>query len=85
MPDRAEETPPECAALIARYRWRERALLSELAAVEAHLADALGYVNDPEYGWVVGDHTPVTLAMEVNRRGVVPRTTEGIFGDGEAP
>jgi hypothetical protein len=84
MPDPAEDTAPECAPLIARYRWRERALMSELHAVEVHLAQALGYAHDPVYGWIIGDHTAVTLAMEVQRRGVMPHTTEGTNGDGQA-
>lgn len=54
------------------YTQREIALLREQSEIEAILAEALGYPNDPEFGWVVGDHTPVTLAMEVRRRGVAP-------------
>jgi len=82
MPDGTDGTPPECAHLIARYRWRERAMLSELHAIESQLAQALGYPLDPMYGWVIGDHTALTLAMEVSRRGVMPRPSEGNNADG---
>lgn len=55
------------------YTWRERALLTEQGEVEAILAEALGYKHEERYGWVIGDHTIVTLAMEVKARGVKPR------------
>lgn len=35
---------------------------------EAELAPALGYKYDEEYGWITGDHTSVTLAMEASRK-----------------
>lgn len=54
------------------YTWRERAMLSEQAEGIAILAEALGYSYSDEYGWIVGDHTMITLAMEVRRRGVKP-------------
>jgi hypothetical protein len=54
------------------YTDREKAILGELAEVEAILAEALGYQHDEQYGWVIGDHTPVSLAMEVRTRGVAP-------------
>ena len=57
--------PPE-------YTEREKACLRELMQVEEILADALGYHQDPEYGWAIGDRTAVTLAMEVRNRGVMP-------------
>lgn len=59
--------------MVDEYTWREKALLTEQAEVEALLASALGYGWDEQYGWVTGDHTVVTLAMEVQRRGVLPR------------
>jgi len=55
------------------YTRRESALFAERAEVEALLAAALGYEYDEQYGWVIGDHTIVTLAMEVQSRGVLPR------------
>jgi len=58
--------------MVDEYTRRERALLSQQAEVEALLAAALGYPHDERYGWVVGDHTIVTLAMEVHARGVLP-------------
>lgn len=42
----------------------EYKLMLEMREVEAILADALGYPYDINYGWVIGDHTAVTLAME---------------------
>lgn len=41
---------------------------TEAMETEAILAEALGYAHDEEYGWIVGDHTTVTLAMEARRR-----------------
>lgn len=49
-----------------------RALLREQYAVECLLAEALGYPYDREAGWVTGDHSIVTLALEVRERGVLP-------------
>lgn len=43
----------------------EHALMTEMNEAAAILAEALGYHHDPEYGWATGDHTIVTLAMEV--------------------
>lgn len=57
-----------------RYSLRERAFLREQAEAEAVLAEALGYTHDPQYGWGIGGHTVVTLAMEARRRGVKPVT-----------
>jgi hypothetical protein len=54
------------------YTEREKSLLRELNEVGDILAEALGYLHDAEYGWATGDHTPVTLALEVRRRGVLP-------------
>lgn len=39
-------------------------MLHEANEVEAILAKALGYPYDKDYGWVTGEHTSVTLAME---------------------
>ncbi|GAB3952344.1 hypothetical protein GCM10029976_090380 [Kribbella albertanoniae] len=49
---------------------RERKLMIEMNEACDILAEALGYTHDEQYGWVVGDHTIVTLAMEVRTRGV---------------
>lgn len=46
------------------------AMLLEQYVVEGLLANALGYSYDPLYGFATGDHTIVTLAEEVVRRGV---------------
>lgn len=54
------------------YTRAELALLREHAEVECILAEALGYPYDEDYGWVTGDHTVVSLALEVRRRGVKP-------------
>jgi hypothetical protein len=56
-----------------QYTWREKALLTQQHEVESLLAEALGYPHDDQYGWVTGDHTIVTLAMEVRRRGILPQ------------
>lgn len=40
----------------------------EFNEIEAVLAEALGYTHDEDYGWVVGDHTPLTLADEIARK-----------------
>lgn len=58
--------------MVDEYTWREKALLGEQYEVECLLAEALGYTCDEEYGWSTGDHTIVTLAMEVRQRGVLP-------------
>jgi hypothetical protein len=55
---------------VTDYTTRERAMLAEQYQVECLLAEALGYPYDREAGWITGDHTIVTLAMEVKRRGV---------------
>ncbi len=39
-------------------------MLEEMHEIERTLAEALGYSYDENYGWVTGDHTAVTLAME---------------------
>ena len=62
--------PGPKAVRFAPYSDREIAMLREFAEIEHLLAEALGYPCDEEYGWVTGDHTPVTLAMEVKGRGV---------------
>lgn len=55
-----------------RARMMLRGALSELSTVESILAEALGYQpgdggpDDPTGGgWVIGDHTAVSLAMQV--------------------
>jgi hypothetical protein len=42
----------------------KNAMFRELHEIEDILAEANGYPHDEDYGWVVGDHTGVTLAME---------------------
>lgn len=49
---------------------REKKMLTEMNEASDILAEALGYTHDDEYGWATGDHTIVTLAMEVKRRGI---------------
>jgi len=67
------ERPADGVSSLARYTDRERALFGERHEVECILAEALGYgPPDPDHGWPIGDHTPVTLAMEVRRRGIIP-------------
>jgi hypothetical protein len=48
-----------------RDKIRIAALFGERHEVECLLAEALGYEYDEEFGWVIGAHTIVTLAMEV--------------------
>lgn len=57
------------------YTEREKAILRELGECEAVLAEALGYPwSDEISGYVIGDHTPVSLAMEARTRlGIVTR------------
>lgn len=52
------------------YTERELNILREIAEASDILAEALGYRHDDEYGWATGDHTVVSLAMEVRSRGV---------------
>lgn len=54
----------------------EKALLKQQYEVECLLAEALGYVYEADHGWLIGDHTIATLAMEVRRRGVLPTREE---------
>lgn len=51
------------------YTWSERELqmLQEIRDAENVLAEGLGYPHDEAYGYVTGDHTVVTLAMEAAR------------------
>lgn len=42
--------------------------LQELHETEEILAEALHYPHDEDYGWVTGEHTTITLAMEARRR-----------------
>lgn len=46
----------------------KKGMFQELHDTEAELARGLGYKHDANYGWVTGDHTTVTLAMEAARR-----------------
>lgn len=43
-------------------------LLREFKEIESILAEGLGYFYSEEYGWAIGDHTAVTLAMEARRK-----------------
>lgn len=43
-------------------------MLQELADAEGELASGLEYPYDKERGWVTGEHTTVTLAMEARRK-----------------
>jgi hypothetical protein len=61
---------------VDEYTWREKALLTERNEVEGLLAEALGYTYDKDYGWLTGDHSIVTLAMEVRRRGILPQVPQ---------
>ena len=65
-----------------RATWRELALLKDQMELEAILAEALGYPHDERYGWVTGDHTVVSLAMEARRklRGTLCTTTRRSAG-----
>ena len=54
-------------ALVGEAERLIRGCSAELRDVQAELAPALGYEHDEEYGWVVGDHTSVTLAMEARQ------------------
>lgn len=59
------------ASFADRYTDREKKLLRELGQIEATLAQALGYPwSDEIGGYVTGDHTALTLALEVRARGV---------------
>lgn len=57
---------------IADLQTENRRLIEDAAReghdAEAELAPALGYEYDEEYGWVTGEHTSVTLAMEARRK-----------------
>jgi len=57
------------------YTERELKILNEIREASDILAEALGYHHDPEYGWATGDHTIVSLAMEVRSRGVYSPVT----------
>lgn len=56
---------------------REKSILREIGEAESVLAEALGYTFEEEYGWATGDHTVVSLAMEVRSRGVNPPKGKG--------
>jgi hypothetical protein len=60
--------PSTATAQIETLKRRERGMLKEMREVETILADVLGYAYDTEYGFAIGDHTPITLAMEARRR-----------------
>jgi hypothetical protein len=51
----------------SKYTPLEYGLFTELNEIEGVLAEALGYPYDEDYGWVVGDHTQLTLADEAAR------------------
>jgi hypothetical protein len=46
---------------------RERQMLQEIRDAENVLAEGLNYPYDEDYGYAIGDHTVVTLAMEASR------------------
>lgn len=50
------------------YDFEEKGLLEELCEIESILAEGLGYSFSEDYGWVIGNHTVVTLAMEARRK-----------------
>lgn len=69
MSEWVEEMAPD------RARMMLRGALSELATVENVLAETLGYQrgdggpDDPTGGgWIIGEHTAVSLAMEARAR-----------------
>lgn len=65
---------------MSRLTEREKLILGELHEIEGILAEGLGYPHDPDYGWVVGDHTSVTLAMEARRKLTELRETlQGLY------
>lgn len=52
------------AATIERLTEQKNALHREQNHATDILAEALGYLHDPIYGWVTGDHSITTIAME---------------------
>jgi len=68
MEEKMAKSVAELEADIENLKRRERGMLEEMREVEELLAEALGYPKDPAYGWVTGDHTPATLAMEARRK-----------------
>jgi hypothetical protein len=58
-----------------------RGMHEEFNEIEASLAEGLGYSHDKDYGWVVGDHTPLTLADEAKTRLKDLEFMRGIAGD----
>jgi hypothetical protein len=61
---------------IDRMQEREKGLHREMNNASDILAEALGYRHDETYGWLTGDHTVTTLAMEVRKRGVCPEDVD---------
>jgi hypothetical protein len=53
---------------VGGYTWRERGMLEEFNEIETVLAEALGYKHSKNFGWVVGDQTPLSLADEIARK-----------------
>lgn len=51
-------------ALVAEIKRLRAAYGATSHAIEETLAPALGYEYSEEYGWIVGDHVPETLAAE---------------------
>lgn len=43
-------------------------MFEEFNEIEGVLAEGLGYPYELGYGWVTGEHTPLTLAMEARRK-----------------
>ena len=64
-------TPGHAQRLLEKLEAQEeyiRGMHQELNEAEDILAEAAGYPHDEDHGWVVGDHTTITLAMEVRDR-----------------
>lgn len=53
---------------VENLKRRERGMLREMNDVENILAEGLGYDHDQLYGWIIGDHTPASLATQARRR-----------------
>lgn len=55
----------------SRYTDREMKMLRELSMIESILAEAIGYPWSDEIGcYVTGEHTALTLALQVRSLGV---------------
>ena len=69
--DREQGTHYQCDCMRERMARLEEQLYGyqmEMMEIHAILAEGLGYPYDEDYGWLTGDHTGVTLAMEVLHR-----------------